>query len=86
VSGIDWPALAPGSELVIGRVRLSITRYTSPCEKIASSFAGDDYTRISQKRHPAGAASRRASYAAAWSQSAMRSRLRLIHSSISHSH
>ena len=30
---------------------LHITRYTSPCEKIAGAFLADDFTRISQKVH-----------------------------------
>ena len=52
VSGIDWTTIVPGSELTIGEVRLRITNYTSPCEKIAFSFVENDYTRISQKLHP----------------------------------
>jgi MOSC domain-containing protein YiiM len=52
VSGLDWAALTPGSQLTIGEVRLAITKYTSPCEKIAFSFVRNDYSRISQKLHP----------------------------------
>jgi MOSC domain-containing protein YiiM len=52
VSGIDWRAIVPGIELAIGEVRLQITKYTSPCEKIAFSFFENDFTRISQKLHP----------------------------------
>jgi MOSC domain-containing protein YiiM len=52
VSGLDWTAIVPGRELAIGEVRLRITKYTSPCEKIAYAFDGYDYTRISQKLHP----------------------------------
>jgi MOSC domain-containing protein YiiM len=51
VSGLDWAAVVPGAELRIGEVHLQITEYTSPCRKVAGSFAGDDYLRISQKRH-----------------------------------
>jgi len=51
ISGIDWPAVVPGCQLRVGDVQLQITNYTSPCEKIAGSFAGCDFTRISQKRH-----------------------------------
>ena len=51
VSGIEWTAVAPGVVLHIGDVRLQITKYTSPCEKIAGSFADLDVSRISQKRH-----------------------------------
>src|SRR6185503_1612431 len=49
ISGIDWPAVVPGCQLRVGEVQLQITNYTSPCEKIAGSFAGCDFTRISQK-------------------------------------
>ena len=52
LSGIDWNTIVPGRELTIGEVRLRITNYTSPCEKIAFSFVEHDYTRISQKLHP----------------------------------
>ena len=52
VSGLDWPAIVPGSELQIGEVRLRITDYTSPCERIAIAFLDLDSRRISQQRHP----------------------------------
>lgn len=51
VSGIDWPALVPGTEIQIAGVRLLVTQYASPCEKIAGSFLQHDFTRISQKLH-----------------------------------
>jgi MOSC domain-containing protein YiiM len=52
VSGIDWTTIVPGTALAVGTVRLLITKYTSPCEKIAFSFVDNDYTRISHKLHP----------------------------------
>ena len=52
VSGLDWTAIAPGTEIRIGEVRLRITNYTSPCEKIGYSFLENDYARISHKRQP----------------------------------
>ena len=52
VAGLDWNAIVPGTELRIGDARLQVTAYTSPCEKIAGSFADHDFTRISQKLHP----------------------------------
>ncbi|HMF96856.1 MAG TPA: MOSC domain-containing protein [Vicinamibacterales bacterium] len=52
LSGIDWATLSPGAELTIGEVRLRITKYASPCYKIASSFADGDVSRISDKAHP----------------------------------
>ena len=52
IAGVDWTTVVPGVELAIGGVRLLITNYASPCEKIASCFLNEDMTRISQKRHP----------------------------------
>jgi MOSC domain-containing protein YiiM len=52
LSGIDWKTVVPGVELLIGQARLRITKFTSPCEKIAFSFLENDFTRISQKLHP----------------------------------
>ena len=52
VSGVDWNLLVPGCELQIADVRLAVTRYASPCEKIERSFKDRDFTRISQKVHP----------------------------------
>jgi MOSC domain-containing protein YiiM len=52
VSGIDWPSLAPGTELTIGEVRLRITKHTSPCHVVRGSFADGDESRIAQKKHP----------------------------------
>ena len=51
VSGLDWNAVVPGTQVQIGEVQLEVTKYTSPCEKIAGAFADCDFTRISQKRH-----------------------------------
>ena len=31
---------------------LEVTRYTSPCFKIAPVFLGREYSRVSQKRNP----------------------------------
>ena len=51
VSGLDWTAVVPGTEVHIGDVRLHITKYTTPCEIISPSFLGHDFTRISQTLH-----------------------------------
>jgi MOSC domain-containing protein YiiM len=51
VSGLEWADLVPGRLVQIGEVQLEVTKYTSPCEKIAGSFLDCDCTRISQKRH-----------------------------------
>lgn len=52
VSGLDWNAIVPGTELQIGEVHVRITKYTTPCEQIAFSFFDNDYTRILQTLHP----------------------------------
>jgi MOSC domain-containing protein YiiM len=51
VSGIDWTTVVPGARLRIGEVLLQVTKYTSPCEKVAGVFLAADFTRISQKVH-----------------------------------
>ena len=51
LSGLDWSAIVPGTELQIGSVRLRITKYTAPCETIAHCFSGHDFSRISHKVH-----------------------------------
>ena len=53
VEGIDWNLMTPGARLRLGdRVVLEVTRYTSPCFKIAPVFLGREYSRVSQKVHP----------------------------------
>lgn len=53
VVGLDWSGLAPGARLALGGEALvEITSYTSPCKKIAGSFKGGEFKRISQKVHP----------------------------------
>jgi len=52
VEGIDWDAVQPQSRILLGdAVALEVTRYTSPCVNIRSSFADGNFARISQKRH-----------------------------------
>ena len=51
--GLDWSLVVPGAHLQLGdQVLLRVTRYTSPCTKIAPVFTGGDYGRVSQKLHP----------------------------------
>ena len=51
--GLDWTQMVPETHLVLGeRVLLQVTRYTSPCFKIAPVFVGREFARVSQKRHP----------------------------------
>ena len=53
VEGIDWNLMTPGVRLRLGdEVVLEVTRYTSPCYKIAPVFVGGEYSRVSQKRNP----------------------------------
>lgn len=53
VEGIDWNLMTPGVRLRLGdEVVLEVTRYTSPCYKIAPVFLGGEYGRVSQKLNP----------------------------------
>ena len=53
VEGIDWNLVTPGARLQLGdEVVLEVTRYTSPCYKIAPVFLGNEYRRVSQKLNP----------------------------------
>jgi MOSC domain-containing protein YiiM len=52
VSGVDWSAFSPGATLQVGAVRLLITRYATPCSKIAGSFLKRRFRRIDQTEHP----------------------------------
>jgi len=53
LEGIDWSGMVPGASLRLGEgVLLQVTRYTSPCFKIATVFVGREFGRVSQKRHP----------------------------------
>jgi MOSC domain-containing protein YiiM len=53
LEGLDWERVQPGAVLELGeRVRIEITRYTSPCFNIKPSFLGGDFARVSQKQHP----------------------------------
>lgn len=52
ISGLDWPRVAPGAELLVGAARLLITRYATPCSSIRRSFRGGDFMRIAQAEYP----------------------------------
>ena len=53
LAGVDWPRLKPGDRLRVGQtVRLEIMSYTAPCDKNADWFKDQDFSRISQKKHP----------------------------------
>ena len=52
VSGLDWPEVTPGCRLHVGSVLLEVTKYTTPCVKIARSFVDGEFIRIGQAQHP----------------------------------
>jgi MOSC domain-containing protein YiiM len=53
VIGLDWSLVQPGARLRLGpRALVEITRFTTPCRKIAGAFLGGRFTRIEEKRHP----------------------------------
>ncbi len=53
LEGLDLATLAPGTRLTLGdEVEIELTSYTTPCDNIAASFVGGDFTRISHKLHP----------------------------------
>ncbi len=52
VSGLKWDQISPGTQFLIGDVRLEVTNYASPCKTIRESFIDGDFNRISQKLFP----------------------------------
>jgi MOSC domain-containing protein YiiM len=44
--------VVPGARLRVGGALLEVTKYTKPCFKIAGAFAGRDFSRVWQERHP----------------------------------
>jgi MOSC domain-containing protein YiiM len=53
IKGIDWRLVVPGAKMKLGeQVLLEVASFTTPCKKITASFAGGQFTRISQKVHP----------------------------------
>lgn len=56
IENMDWSEIVPDEYLLLGeRVLIQVTRYTSPCQNIATAFSDEDYARVSQKRHPGDA-------------------------------
>ena len=50
---LDWSAVVPGARLLLGeQVLLEVTKFTSPCFKLAPLFRHRDFARVSQTRHP----------------------------------
>ncbi len=52
ISGLGWDAVLPGARLRLGDVIVEITSYALPCNLIEESFADQDSSRISHKKHP----------------------------------
>ena len=52
ISGLDWPAVVPGTRLRIGGVLAEVTFPAVPCGKNRAWFAGGDYHRMSHELHP----------------------------------
>lgn len=53
ISGLDWSQMAPGSRWRLGgQVEIEVTRYTTPCQNIAESFSGRQFSRILQEKNP----------------------------------
>lgn len=50
--GIEWTDVRPDARIEVGEVLLEVTRAASPCHKIAGSFHGGVFTRVSQKVYP----------------------------------
>jgi MOSC domain-containing protein YiiM len=56
LAGLDWAQVIPGTRLLLGdEVIIEITEYTTPCAKIADSFAAGEISRMSQEQYPAWA-------------------------------
>jgi MOSC domain-containing protein YiiM len=53
IEGLEWNNVAPGTRMRLGEhVVIEVTRYTTPCFNITSSFTDGDYSRVSQKQQP----------------------------------
>lgn len=53
IIGLDWSQVVPGTRLHLGdEVEIEVTSYTVPCQNIRESFAGEDFSRVSPKKHP----------------------------------
>ena len=53
IAGLEWKHIEPGTRLNVGsEVKLEVLSYTAPCKHNACWFKDEDYSRISQKKHP----------------------------------
>lgn len=52
VSGIDWPTLRTGVQLLVGDVLCEVSAYATPCSKNAPWFIDRYFNRMDHGRHP----------------------------------
>lgn len=52
ISGIDWAVVRRGVRLQLGDAEVEVTSFAAPCKTIRHAFAGEDFSRISEKLHP----------------------------------
>jgi len=53
ISGLDWDLVRPEARLRIGdEIELEVTKHTTPCDKIASSFRDGDIGRMDEQKRP----------------------------------
>jgi hypothetical protein len=52
ISGVDWPTLRTGVQLLIGDVLAEVSAYATPCAKNAGWFRDRDFNRMLHDRHP----------------------------------
>ena len=53
LAGLEWARITPGTKLRVGHdVLLEVLSYTAPCDHNACWFKDEDFSRISQKKHP----------------------------------
>jgi MOSC domain-containing protein YiiM len=52
LDGVSWSEMIPGARFDIGEVRVELTDYAAPCNKIAASFRDRRTVRVAEKAHP----------------------------------
>ena len=52
LAGVSWSEMIPGARFDIGEVRIELTDYAAPCNKIAASFRDRRTGRVAEKAHP----------------------------------
>lgn len=52
ISGVDWPSLRTGVQLLLGDVLAEVSAYATPCAKNAGWFRARDFNRMLHDRHP----------------------------------